>query len=436
MKSIVLTLLAALALFGVCGFDGFGTGDDQIFGGGKVWNVGDSMNDSGWVAPVYWKNGKIVELSRISDTRPGYADDITIHNGDIYVAGETFTGTAEDPAAGVACYWKNGQRFDLPKPPEAEILDAIATGIAIVKHSVHVGGGVGNEYQVGVPVYWKDGVLTKLPVVDESCGGLVLGMHVSHNDIYYYGFVVVWGEDGLMKEIPAYWKNGTLVRLSLPEGYQGEVHDLKVSNGSVYTGGEVYTFVDQAKMEKAVYWKDDVMTALTALDGNDNAVSNGLDVYKHVVYSAGYFFEGTWYTPNIWKDTTRHRLSMIDEAMFGEAHDVEVVEGKVFVTGWTYVQSKQDPNISIPIACNWVNGKRSDLPGLAKDPQSVWPKTANTPRWFGLWSGVANAPRWIRESTRTEGASRRILVQQDYCRGGGVWRPDGAIPDEWPWPWE
>jgi hypothetical protein len=56
-----------------------------------VWNVGDSMNDSGWVAPVYWKNGKIVELSRISDTRPGYADDITIHNGDIYVAGETFT---------------------------------------------------------------------------------------------------------------------------------------------------------------------------------------------------------------------------------------------------------------------------------------------------------------------------------------------------------
>jgi hypothetical protein len=139
MKSIVLALLAVLAQFGVCGFGG---GDDQIFGGRNVWNVGDSMNNSGWVAPVYWKNGKIVELSRISDTRPGYADDITIHDGDIYVAGETFTGTAEDPAAGVACYWKNGLRFDLPKPPGAENLDAIATGIAIVKRSVHVGGGV------------------------------------------------------------------------------------------------------------------------------------------------------------------------------------------------------------------------------------------------------------------------------------------------------
>ncbi len=52
---------------------------------------------------VYWKNNQPVELNLgISN-----ANSICIYNGDVYVAGQITTGL------GIACYWKNGNRFDL-----------------------------------------------------------------------------------------------------------------------------------------------------------------------------------------------------------------------------------------------------------------------------------------------------------------------------------
>jgi hypothetical protein len=391
--------------FLLCGLTACGGGDDTA--DTTVWNAGSSINDDGTTSPVYWKNGVIHELSKISAERPGYAEDIFINNDDIYVSGETFTGTQGAPGAGVACYWKNGQRVDLPKSVEGQGQDAIATGIAVDGGSIYVAGAVGNQYRVGIPVYWKDGVLTTLPVPTEFGGGLALGMHVSGSDIYYYGFVVVVGEEQ-RTQVPAYWKNGTLVQLSLPEDFQGLLYDLKTADGIVYTGGLLY---DSSEKQKPAYWKNGVLNAVLPLDNNDQAEVNGLDVYRGDVYTAGWFAESLWFTPNLWKNNVRQRLSMVDESMFGRAYDVSVQDGDVYVTGWNYVKSTIDPKAGIPIPCNWKNGTRSDLPGLAKDPQAINPTRPSIPAYFGLWSGLANAPRGITERTYIEGVSRKILVR-------------------------
>ena len=81
----------------------------------------------------------------------GEAEAITVHNGDIYVAG-WFDGGS--------CYWKNGVKINLTTNRDSQ-----AFGIAVKNNGdVYVGGYFMNNHHYVIPCFWKNGSRTSLSV--------------------------------------------------------------------------------------------------------------------------------------------------------------------------------------------------------------------------------------------------------------------------------
>jgi hypothetical protein len=87
----------------------FGEVNQIYLAGENIYAVGfynkNDSNSTGHTA-CYWKNGELFELDDNAQ-----ANDIFIDENDIYICGST----GNVPAEYNACYWKNGIRVDLPK---------------------------------------------------------------------------------------------------------------------------------------------------------------------------------------------------------------------------------------------------------------------------------------------------------------------------------
>lgn len=357
---LLTCFLAAVAL-SACG----GGGSDSP----KTWNVGSSVADNGVESPVYWVDGAISALSKIRADCPGYAADIELNGADFYISGATLDcdiTTLE--GSYVAAYWKNGQRTDLPKPADGLTQSSGATGIVMFEGSLYVAGYAGNKHQTEMPVYWKDGRVTYLPVPDEEGGGYALGMETDAKDLYIFGYVVA--KEGI--QVPAYWKNGQLVQLEIPKDFEGAVNDMGFLNGTVYAAGVITKNVGSSEILKPVYWINGKMTALVPVDAGDYGEILGFDVLPDgTLYLGGWFAKNsggisTLPAPTLWINSASQSLSMPDETLDGRATNVMILsKDSVYVTGFNYVRSASGQDSPVPVACNWINGKRADLSHLS-----------------------------------------------------------------------
>ncbi|MGV8096166.1 MAG: hypothetical protein AB2L24_30300 [Mangrovibacterium sp.] len=101
--------------------------------------------------PMYWKNTDPIIL----DQRYGEVRQITLSGTDVYVAG-FFNKNNSNSTGHTACYWKNGQLYELED-------DAQADGIYIDGTDVYVSGSVGRVPAQYKACYWKNGIRTDLP---------------------------------------------------------------------------------------------------------------------------------------------------------------------------------------------------------------------------------------------------------------------------------
>lgn len=198
--------------------------------GSDVYCVGDILGPSGTItdSAVYWKNGVPFRLSPESN---GKALSILFAGTETYISGQVWS-TATD--SGVV--WKNGNKNwyvigsvnalalsqadtffvgNVGQTPAYWTQSALhnlnttgyATSIAISGTDVYIGGdtiSASGNYQA---VYWKNDVVTALK--NPSMYSSVLGIAVAGTDLYAVGDFY---ENNVYK--PAYWKNGTLVKLS------------------------------------------------------------------------------------------------------------------------------------------------------------------------------------------------------------------------------
>jgi len=340
-----------------------GNGDGQGMNS-NIYLVGSSMiNDVS--VPVYWEGETIHELSRIDSSCAGYSNAIVVEGGDIHIAGTTFEcGGAGSSAKPVAAYWKNGVRTDLERPASHAQDASEAQQLILANGDVYIAGYVTGDHGP-LAVYWHNGRL------------------VSLNELPYGGTrarasnICVDGSDGYVSgaglfdtPFPVYWKNGEVFPLPIPSGYRGASVPLPiyVAEGTVYVLGHLRrkrTATNWDTSERPVYWKNGMLVPLFPL--NEGAgFSYGGTLFNDMPYSAGAYVEGTLYTPALWRDQTRQRLSMIDESLYGMAHDVFVNPFGEYVAGWTYRSTDPaDPEaLLLAVPCFWVNGKRTDLPAL------------------------------------------------------------------------
>jgi hypothetical protein len=361
-KQPLLCLVFCLLIAG-CGSSGGGGGQST---GSQVYAVGSAVTDAttGLNVPVYWHNS-ITELSRIDSTCDGYANSIIVTGQDTHIAGSTFVcsddGTVKIP---VAAYWKNGVRTDLERPAAHAQEASEAQQVFLANGSIYIAGYVTGD-QGPLPVYWRDGRIVYLTAI--PYGGTkarASNLYIDGTDVYVSGAAL------FDTAYPAYWKNGEVFTLPIPTGFRGTSVPLPihVENGDVYIFGHLHrlrTPTDADTSERPVYWKNGTLVPLFPLT-NGAGYSYGGTVFNGAPYSAGAYVEGALYTPSVWADQTRQRLPMIDENLYGMAHDVFVDGGGIYVAGWTYESTNPtDPEALLKAhPCYWINGARVDLPAL------------------------------------------------------------------------
>jgi hypothetical protein len=101
--------------------------------------------------PMFWKNTEIVKLSNLS----GEVKQIIKSGSDVYAVG-FYNKNNSNSTGHTACFWKNGELFELAD-------DAQAHGIYIDGKDIYVSGSIGKvpvEYKA---CYWKNGVRVDLP---------------------------------------------------------------------------------------------------------------------------------------------------------------------------------------------------------------------------------------------------------------------------------
>ena len=162
--------------------DGDGICNSYIIPGRTVYIVGSSYDSEGNYTACYWKDGVRYEL-------PGgsWATDIYVENGTVYTSG---TGAGSD-----ACYWINQTRYDLPGNwGEAEAITVHNGDIYVAGHFTTGGFNVGS-------CYWKNGVKTNLTTNRDS---QAFGIAVKDNGEVYTGG---WFMNNHHYVLPCFWKN-------------------------------------------------------------------------------------------------------------------------------------------------------------------------------------------------------------------------------------
>jgi hypothetical protein len=366
-KSLKIFLIPSLLFLSCCLFAACSSNSDTTV---QVHTVGSVTIDTEntITVPVYWRGSKsVMSLSRIDPSCNGYANSVVVSGQDTHIAGTTFVCSADKTVrTPVAAYWKNGERTDLERPA-AHIQEASeAQQVFVADGSVYIAGYVTGD-NGHLPVYWKDGkivYLTDLPY--EGTSGRASNIYLDGSDVYVSG-AVLFGTFAY----PVYWKNGKAFELPVPYGYTGTSVPLPigVSNGDVYVFGHFHrprTREISYDSEVPLYWKNGGLVWILASE-TDKGYSYGGTVFNGVPYTAGGFYEGTLYTPAVWADKTRQRLAMIDEGLYGMAHDVFVDDSVVYAAGWTY--KSDDPSALLrAIPCYWANGARVDLPTIGNKP--------------------------------------------------------------------
>jgi len=207
---------------------------------------------------------------------------------DVYVSGDyAFADPwARDAPAG---FWRNGVWTPLT---EAGVSAAQTAGMALSAGEVFVGGSVG-----GQEVFWKNGIITRLPRDPVLFNNHASGIALSGQDVYVTSLY--------SSGSPSYVKNLERVDLPLPTKFGGaHIRAIALSGTDVYIAGIGYPRDDPAA-RAVMYWTNGVRTDLAEARSSYLGVLD-IEVAGGDVYVAGYHpLDSTHSTGCYWKNGQR-----------------------------------------------------------------------------------------------------------------------------------
>jgi hypothetical protein len=297
------------------------------------------LSGSFWT-PCVWKNG-VAEKLNFPAEQHGHAVSVFVSGSSVYAAGYLMYPMK---SWGVPMYWKDGARVDLPVLPGD--MGGVANGIRVVNGDIYVSGYRAADYYrystktlLAIPCYWKNNVLTSLPVISEDVGGLAESIFVSANDVYIAGSVLDGSGDF---SVPCYWKNGQRIDLGLPGTCRSAMaKSLFIEGDDVYVSASGFL---QSWLSVPLVWTNGTWTELSKINPAGYGWTSGLSVDGHDVHVCG----GTWDeaknpTPCTWMNNERFDLPGGPD---GYALDIQVFAGDAYVAGYTRSSGP----------CYWKNG--------------------------------------------------------------------------------
>lgn len=257
-------------------------------------------------------------------------------------------------------------------PLDGAFLDQqIAQDVTVTdRGEVIVAGAVSDDqgiFGVPLPAYWKNNALTMLSMsplcgtVKTDCykGSIATGVATEGSDLYVAGYAGYTDPAGEQYMVPVIWKNGSFTALPIDteNGLTAQGNSkVKVSDGNVYVFGALG---ENNVQTYPASWKNGQLTVLRDAKGifSDGALQSGS------VYGTGYYnTEAKGYAnPALWKDGVMTPLSMLDAGLIGVASGIQYLDGNQYISGYNfYLPDENDPTIySRP--SYWTNGVRTDL---------------------------------------------------------------------------
>lgn len=200
---------------------------------------------------MLWKNGKIAAY--LGNSLNGIAEK----DGEIYTIG-----TKKEDTKTLAVIWKGSTEFAVLG--EFQVYDIFISGNDVYALLGRFENGVTTTY------IWKNGSLSEL---DETLESSYSGnsIFVSGSDVYV---------SGQYDKQPVYWKNGVMTKLT--DGAAGMASKIVLSGSDIYIVGSLD--IDTVT-KKAVFWKNGEQTTMD----NGQFTSRYSDVFIHGndVYVAG-----------------------------------------------------------------------------------------------------------------------------------------------------
>ncbi len=301
--------------------------------GYSIYTVGQYY-DNGWKG-CYWKNLERTDLN--GNLTSITVNDIFLSDGNVYVSGHYNTGSLIE----IPCYWKNTERIDLVGGSEYQ---AYTCAIYVENGIVYTAGRYYNGIK-NIPCYWVNTTLTDITDYPNSTAEIT-DIKVENGDVYLSGKYSVPSSSGPNDYKACYWKNGVIYDMSTNNSVSTSIF---IADDNVYLGGG-YNPINAGSSYNLCYWKNEVKSDINSF-GNitDMYVSNG------IVYTSG--DDGD--KPCFWKDNKKTVLSGIYRS-----NSIFVKNDEVFTTGY-YINEKDNRRPHIP--CFWINTQRYDLP-VTGDP--------------------------------------------------------------------
>ncbi|HVS98209.1 MAG TPA: hypothetical protein VHE54_17055 [Puia sp.] len=274
---------------------------------------------------VYWQNGKIHYLTDTTIGQWSYAGHIGFSGSDMYMAGTMATSPNFNMTA---VYWKNGVMTRLPSTMQSQ-----AGYILLSGNDVYVSGDVFSyDAEFGFAAYWKNGNVT---VLSQDTSGAA-GMFMNGSDLYIAGSERIKGVS-----YPTIWKNGIAMHLAHDTG--GAAVSIAFSGTDMYVAGVLQI----NNRQTGVYWKNGTPTTLGPVIS-----VNSLDVWNGDVYVSGWRYTDSIYNDGgvYWKNGSPMQLP-----------NSTLVNAMCISGGNVYLAGDLEQKGGSSHAAYWKNGQPTDL---------------------------------------------------------------------------
>ena len=232
--------------------------------------IGGAVNRPNYNRGVYWKNDQLTEIP-LPD-RPGaytYGIKSTVVDGnDIYMFGEsnqyskngvTYDFAGYSPTD--AMYAKGGKFFRVNHDAAGFYYqEGISSGGTLLPDAYSIGAMLldgTNNYVAGVKGtninnqvhytagYWKNSVFEQAEPLNTPRPIITRAIAINENGVYVAGII----SDAVRGVVPAYWVNGKINFLPIPEGtYSGAARSIALNGNDIYIAGDANS--------RPCYWKN------------------------------------------------------------------------------------------------------------------------------------------------------------------------------------
>jgi hypothetical protein len=281
--------------------ENYATATGLAMSGNDLYVGGQFVNNEGWNAAIYWKNGIEGDLSDPANDFNNNITAIGVSGTATYLAGydlRTISFPSWDPTYLNLPIW-NGSYYSIngnavtrtPLETDSNYLQSLAYAMTLSGSDVYLAGALAVGNGTRIATYWKNDENGAVALASGGDWSEAEGIALQGGDVYITGY----------DECPNYgciptvklWKNNEQTVVNLTNGTVNAFSScLAVNDTAEFVGGYQQT---AGGVKQAIVWRisGNTLTRIPLSDGTSDAVVNAIVISGNDIFLAGYQVDPT-----------------------------------------------------------------------------------------------------------------------------------------------